>query len=171
MPPTKNESPRTSSRLPTMLPVIDALTSATWPLRSATSAMMSSAALPNVALRKPPHAGPERRASWSVPRPMSPASGTSDAAAATNTHDEPGAVAQGVGLGWRIRAGGGGAGGGGLTGGGGRAGRGGGKHLAGGKVHPAGPPAPPHSRELSVQRVGAAHRRTAHRAGVCDVEI
>jgi hypothetical protein len=43
-----------------MLPVIDAFTSATWPLRSATSAMMSSAALPKVAFRNPPHAGPER---------------------------------------------------------------------------------------------------------------
>ena len=37
-----------------MLPVIEALTSSTWPLRSATSAMISSAALPNVALRNPP---------------------------------------------------------------------------------------------------------------------
>ena len=41
-----------------MLPVIDALTSSTCPLRSATMAMISSAALPNVALRKPPQAGP-----------------------------------------------------------------------------------------------------------------
>ena len=57
-PPTKNESPSTSSRLPTMLPVIDALTSSTCPCRSATTAMISSAALPNVALRKPPSAGP-----------------------------------------------------------------------------------------------------------------
>ena len=31
-PPTKNDRPSTSSRLPTMLPVIEALTSATWPL-------------------------------------------------------------------------------------------------------------------------------------------
>ena len=59
-PPTKNESPSTSSRLPMMLPVIDALTSSTWPWPSATTAMISSAALPKVAFRKPPSAGPER---------------------------------------------------------------------------------------------------------------
>ena len=69
-----------------MLPVIEALTSSTCPLRSATTAMISSAALPNVALRKPPHAGPERRASCSVPRPMRPASGISAAAAVMKTH-------------------------------------------------------------------------------------
>ena len=75
-----------------MLPVIDALTSSTWPSLSATIAMMSSAALPNVALRKPPTAGPERQANSSVPSPMIPASGTSDIAAATKTHGESGAV-------------------------------------------------------------------------------
>ena len=73
-----------------MLPVIDALTSSMWPLRSATTAMISSAALPNVALRKPPHAGPARRASCSVPRPISPASGISEAAAVMKTHGESG---------------------------------------------------------------------------------
>ena len=36
-----------------MLPVIEALTSSTRPARSATIAMISSAALPKVALRKP----------------------------------------------------------------------------------------------------------------------
>jgi hypothetical protein len=35
------------------------------PLFNATSAMINSAALPKVALRKPPHPGPERRASCS----------------------------------------------------------------------------------------------------------
>ena len=91
IPPTKNEKPRTSSRLPMMLPVIDALTSSTWPSPSATTAMISSAALPNVALRKPPHAGPERSASSSVAEPMSPASGTSETAAVMNTHGDVGA--------------------------------------------------------------------------------
>ena len=43
-----------------MLPVIDALTSSTCPCPSATTAMISSAALPKVAFRKPPSAGPER---------------------------------------------------------------------------------------------------------------
>ena len=43
-----------------MLPVIDALTSSTCPSCRATIAMISSAALPKVALRKPPSAGPER---------------------------------------------------------------------------------------------------------------
>src|SRR5262249_37831513 len=89
-PPTKNESPSTSSRLPTMLPVIDALTSAMCPLLSATIAMISSAALPNVAFRKPPSAGPDRCASSSVPRPISPASGISDTDADRNTHGDPG---------------------------------------------------------------------------------
>ena len=51
-------SPRMSSRLPRMLPVIDALTSSTSPARSATMAMISSAALPKVALSSPPIVGP-----------------------------------------------------------------------------------------------------------------
>ena len=41
-----------------MLPVIEALTTSMWPARSATIAMISSAALPNVALRNPPSVGP-----------------------------------------------------------------------------------------------------------------
>ena len=43
-----------------MLPVIEALTTSMWCARSATIAMISSAALPNVALRKPPSVGPDR---------------------------------------------------------------------------------------------------------------
>ena len=74
------------------LDVIDAFTSSTRPPWSATTAMMSSAALPNVALRKPPMAGPDRRASSSVPRPMIPASGTSEIAARTNTQTDSGAI-------------------------------------------------------------------------------
>ena len=72
-----------------MLPVIDALTSSTCPLRRATTAMISSAALPNVALRKPPQPGPDRRASSSVPSPISPASGMREMAAVRNTQGEP----------------------------------------------------------------------------------
>ena len=91
-PPTKNERPSTSNRLPMMLPVIDALTSSMCPLRSATTAMINSAALPNVALRKPPSPAPARRASCSVPRPINPASGISETAAVMKTHGEPGSV-------------------------------------------------------------------------------
>src|SRR3954469_2043265 len=54
--------------------------------------MISSAALPNVAFSRPPTAGPERDASCSVPRPIRPASGTSDAAAVRNSHGESCAV-------------------------------------------------------------------------------
>src|SRR5436190_17802082 len=54
--------------------------------------MISSAALPNVALRNPPHAGPDRAASCSVPRPMRPASGISDTAAVRNSQGDAGEV-------------------------------------------------------------------------------
>ena len=53
-----------------MLPVIDAFTSSTRPARSATIAMMSSAALPKVALSSPPMVGPVRCARCSVASPM-----------------------------------------------------------------------------------------------------
>src|ERR1700712_3403545 len=75
-----------------MLPVIDAFTSSTWPLRRATTAMISSAALPNVAFRNPPQAGPVRCASCSVPRAISPASGVREGAAVMKPHGEPCAV-------------------------------------------------------------------------------
>src|SRR6478672_5478819 len=58
--------------------------------------MMSSAALPKVAFKNPPHAGPERAARCSVPLPIRPASGTSETAAVMNTHGEPGAVASAI---------------------------------------------------------------------------
>ena len=61
-PPTTQESPKTRRRLPMMLPVIDALTTAVWCARSAVMAMISSAAFPNVAFRKPPRVGPARSA-------------------------------------------------------------------------------------------------------------
>ncbi len=73
------------SRLPRMLPVIDALTSSTIPARSATSAMISSAALPNVALSRPPTVGPVRAERCSVASPMKPASGSTARQASVNT--------------------------------------------------------------------------------------
>ena len=60
-PPATIDRPRMSSRLPRMLPVIDAFTRSTRPAWSATIAMMSSAALPNVALRSRPAWGRTRR--------------------------------------------------------------------------------------------------------------
>jgi len=54
MPPARNEAPSTSSTLPMIEPVSDALTTSSWPLVNATMAMISSAALPKVALRNPP---------------------------------------------------------------------------------------------------------------------
>ena len=49
-PPLKNEKPRTNNRLPMIEPVIEALTTPSKPLASANRAMISSAALPKVAL-------------------------------------------------------------------------------------------------------------------------
>src|SRR6185312_5855855 len=54
-------------------------------------AMISSAAFPKVALRNPPRAGPDRRASCSVPSPIRPASGTSEIAATMKVHADSGA--------------------------------------------------------------------------------
>src|SRR5207248_9198677 len=53
---------------------------------------LRSAALPKVACRNPPNAGPARCASVAVPSPMIAASGTNDTAASTNTQAEPGVV-------------------------------------------------------------------------------
>ena len=55
-------------------------------------AMISSAALPNVALRKPPSVGPDRLARCSVADPINPAAGTSEIAAVRKTHIEPGSL-------------------------------------------------------------------------------
>ena len=68
-----------------MLPMIEAFTSSISPARSATMAIMSSAALPKVALSSPPTAGPLRLARCSVASPMYPASGMMAAAARANT--------------------------------------------------------------------------------------
>ena len=67
------------------LPVSDPRTTSVRPSLTAMSAMMSSGALPKVALRKPPMPGPVCSAACSVASPMSHASGISDAAARTNS--------------------------------------------------------------------------------------
>jgi hypothetical protein len=72
--------------LPMIDPVIDALTTSWSPARSAMSAMISSAALPNVALRSPPIPDPIRPARCSVARPMYAASGTIAVAEVAKTH-------------------------------------------------------------------------------------
>ncbi len=73
-----------------MLPVMDAFTRSTRPARSATSAMISSAALPKVAFSSPPMVGPVRWARCSVESPMNAASGSTPRQAVMNTHT-PGA--------------------------------------------------------------------------------
>ena len=73
-PPTSSEMPRTSSRLPMIEPVIDALTTVIRPAWSAKKAMISSAMLPNVALRMPPICGPVIAPSRSVASPTTHAS-------------------------------------------------------------------------------------------------
>ena len=59
-PPTSIAAPITSRTLPRIEPISDALTTSCRPSRSAKKAMISSGALPNVTLRKPPMPGPER---------------------------------------------------------------------------------------------------------------
>ena len=80
-PPKSSENPRTSRRLPTTQPVSEPRTTSEVPALMANSAMISSGALPKVALRKPPIAGPVWCAACSVASPISHASGTSAAAA------------------------------------------------------------------------------------------
>jgi hypothetical protein len=55
-PPQKRDVPSTSSRLERTEPRREHLTTSIWPSMSAKSAMMSSVALPHVALRRPPTA-------------------------------------------------------------------------------------------------------------------
>ena len=68
-----------------MLPVIDALTRVNRPWCRARRVMISSAALPKVALSRPPYWAPRCRATWPVAWPMSPASGTMPRHAVTKT--------------------------------------------------------------------------------------
>lgn len=68
-PPKSMAKPRTRRRLPSMEPVIEANTSSIWPARMAVRVMISSAALPKVALRSPPM--PARCASRATGKKMS----------------------------------------------------------------------------------------------------
>ncbi len=69
--------------MPTTLPVSDPRTTSVSPLLTARSAMISSGAFPNVALRNPPMPGPVWCAACSVASPISQASGMSASAAST----------------------------------------------------------------------------------------
>ena len=82
-PPTKSDRPRTSRRLPTIEPIKEALTTSKFPAAMSRTATINSVRFPNVALSSPPSCGPTRIASWSVARPISPASGTMASAAVT----------------------------------------------------------------------------------------
>ena len=86
-PPTSIAAPITSRMLPRIEPTSDALTTSCSPSRSAKKAMISSGALPNVTLSRPPMPGPERAASSSVARPISAAVGITPSADVMNTID------------------------------------------------------------------------------------
>ena len=73
-------APITSSTLPRIEPMIEALTTSCSPALSANRAMISSGALPNVTFSRPPMPGPDRAASSSVARPISAAVGMTPAA-------------------------------------------------------------------------------------------
>ena len=75
-PPSRNEMPSMKSRLATIAPAIDALTSSNIPMRSAVSAMTSSVRLPRLAFRRPPMLSPVLAATDSVALLRSAASGT-----------------------------------------------------------------------------------------------
>ena len=92
-PPKSSENPRTSRRLPTTLPVSEPRTTSVSPSWTASSAMISSGALPKVALRKPPIPGPVWCAACSVASPISHASGMSAAEARMNSAVSPMSVA------------------------------------------------------------------------------
>ena len=69
------------------LPASEPRTTFGSPWLMASSAMISSGALPNVALRKPPMPGPVCSPACSVASPISQASGTSAHAASDEEHD------------------------------------------------------------------------------------
>ncbi len=74
-PPSSIASPSTIRMLPMIEPVSEALTISVSPARRAMKAMISSAALPNVALSSPPTPGPVWCVRCSVASPISPARG------------------------------------------------------------------------------------------------
>ena len=71
--------------LPMIEPVSEAFTISVSPARRAMKAMISSAALPKVALSSPPRPGPARWARLSVASPMIPARGRMARHDTTNT--------------------------------------------------------------------------------------
>jgi len=84
-PPKSMANPSTRSRFPRMEPVREAKTSWIWPARMAERVMISSAALPKVALRSPPRRGPVFSAKTSVASPSSLARGMMARAEAAKT--------------------------------------------------------------------------------------
>jgi len=84
-PPKSMANPKTSSKLPRMEPVREAKTSWICPARMAERVMISSAALPKVALRRPPMRGPVFSAKTSVASPSSLARGMMAKADAAKT--------------------------------------------------------------------------------------
>ena len=86
-PPANADAPSTSNRLPMIDPVSDAFTTVVSPFESAISAIISSAALPKVALRNPPMPAPVCAAICSVARPNQPARGIMPAPATTKSND------------------------------------------------------------------------------------
>ena len=76
-PPKSSENPSTSRRLPITEPLSEPRTTSVSPSFTASRAMISSGALPKVALRKPPIPGPVCSAACSVASPISHASGMS----------------------------------------------------------------------------------------------
>ena len=81
--------PRASRRFASSAPISDARTMSSSPARSATTEMISSGRLPNVAFSSPPMAGPVRAARCSVLWTMSTASGTIATAAMKKTNGAP----------------------------------------------------------------------------------
>src|SRR5438034_1183415 len=75
-PPASMLTPSTRRTFPMIEPVREALTTSVRPLDRAKIAMISSVALPKVALRRPPTPGPACLPSSSVARPRNQASGT-----------------------------------------------------------------------------------------------
>ena len=88
-PPTSIAAPMTSRMLPRIEPTSEALTTSWRPSWSANSAMISSGALPNVTLSRPPMPGPERCASSSVALPISAAVGMTPSADDVKTSAAP----------------------------------------------------------------------------------
>ena len=68
-----------------MEPASDAFTTSWSPARRAARLMISSAALPKVAFKRPPTPSPRREASCSVARPIQPARGRIARPAAANS--------------------------------------------------------------------------------------